>query len=48
MRIEQERLTAELVQKIVELSHILINIASVLDEVTLQLLGLARYAFETG
>jgi hypothetical protein len=48
MRIEQERLTAEFIQKIIDLSHILINIASALDEAAFHLLGLTRYAFETG
>ena len=48
MKIEQEQLTAEFVQKIIDLSSILINIAEALDEVVFHLLGLARYAIETG
>ena len=48
MRIEQQRLTAEFIQKIIDLSHILINIASSLDEAALYLIGFARLALETG
>ena len=48
MRIEQERPRAELIQKMIDLSHILINIASALDEVTFHLLGLTRQVIETG
>ena len=48
MRIEQEQLRAEFIQKMIDLSYILINIASTLDEVTFQLLGLTRHVIETG
>jgi len=47
MRIEQEQLKAEFVQKIIDLSQILINIASLVDEAAFCLLGFTRFVFET-
>jgi hypothetical protein len=48
MRIEQEQLTAEFVQKIIDLSSILIKIAKALNEAAGYALGVARHALEAG
>lgn len=48
MKIEQEQLVADLVQKILDLSSLLINIAEAFDEGARYALGLASYAIETG
>jgi hypothetical protein len=48
MKIEQEQLVAELVQKIIDLSGLLINIAKAFNEAAGHTLGVASYALETG
>ena len=48
MRIEQEQVTVEYVQKIVDLSDILINIAEAFTDAAWYALGLANAALETG
>ena len=48
MRIEQEEIVAELVQKILDLSRLLINIATASEEAVVSSLRVARYALDTG
>jgi hypothetical protein len=48
MRIEQEPIVAELVQKILDLTSLLINIAAAFEEAAAYTLGVARHVLDTG
>ena len=48
MRIEQEEIVAELVQKILDLSSLLINIAKAFNDAIGHTVGIAEYALDTG
>ena len=48
MRIEEKEIVAELVQKILDLTALLIKIATAFQEAAASTLGVARHVLDTG